>query len=88
MEPGQGIRLAVPRPRAVRQGKVKAVEQEGPPGLSGVEALHRPEVLQVAMVRPDEEWDRCSLQKVAPFLQCKLQGQQFPVPHGIVSLCR
>ena len=67
MEPGQGIWLAVPRTGAVRQGEVELVEKEGPPGLSGVEALRRPEVLQVTMVRPDEEWNRCALQQVAPF---------------------
>ena len=56
MEPGQGIRLGVPRTGAVGQGEVKPVKEKGPPGLSGVEALRHPEVLQVAMVRPDEEW--------------------------------
>ena len=77
VEPGQGIRLAVPRTGAVR-----------PPGLSGVEALRRPEVLQVTMVRPDEEWNRCTHQQVVPFLQHQHQGQQFLIPHGIISLCR
>ena len=62
MERGQGIRLAVPRTRAVRQSKVEPVKQERPPGLPGVEALSRSEVFQVAMVRPDEEWDHCALQ--------------------------
>ena len=59
MEPGQGIRFAVPRNGAVRQGEIELVKQEGPPGLPGVEALCRPEVLQVPMIRPDEEWDHC-----------------------------
>ena len=72
MEPGQGIRFAVPGTQAIRQGEIKAIKQERPPSLPGVEAFGRPEVFHVAMVRPNQEWDRCALQQVAPFLQRKL----------------
>ena len=66
---GQSIRLDVSGARAIRQGEVKPIKEKGPMSLSRAKVLSCPEVLQVSMIRPDEEWHSAALKEVTPFLE-------------------
>ena len=52
---GQGIRLSVLEARAIRKGKIKTTEKQGPPSVAWVEALRKLEVFQISVVGPDQE---------------------------------
>lgn len=49
--------------------------------------LPRPDVLQVSMVRPNNEGMLCALQPVPSFLKGELNGQQLPIPDFIIPFC-
>ena len=66
--------------------KIKTGKKQGPPSLARVESLSGVEVLQVFMVRPNLEWDWCSLQPLPPLLNGKLNCQQLLVPDIIIPL--
>ncbi len=53
---GQGIGLGILGPRAVGEGEVEPIEEQGPPGLAGVQSLGRTDVLQVLVVSPNHKW--------------------------------
>lgn len=79
---GQGFRLDVAEIGTIG---VKPCEEEGPPGLPGVESLSCVDILQVCVVGPHQERQLGPLDPMALLLQ--LHHQRFPVPHVIVPLC-
>ena len=52
---GQGIWFDILGPGSVGQGKIKSIEEEGPPGLSGVETLCGANIFQVLVVCPHQK---------------------------------
>lgn len=82
---GQSIWFQVLSPWAVRQSEVKAIEKQGPPSLTGIEALGSPDVLKVFMVGPHQEGMLRPLQPMSPFLEGDLNRQQLLVTYVVVS---
>ena len=70
--------------RAIRQGKIKPIKEQSPPGLSGIESFGGPDVLKVLMISPNQEWLLCSLQPMSPFFHGHFNGQQLPFSHVVI----
>lgn len=73
---------------SVGQGKHKIGKEHGPPCLTRIQSPSCPDVLQVAVVSPDEERVFSPLKPMSPRLQSLNNSQQLPVPHIIVPLRR
>lgn len=58
--------------------------EQGPVGLSGVQAASGAQVGKIFVVCPHDEGLSPSLQPVSPLLQSRDHGQEFPVPHVVV----
>ncbi len=75
MKTGECVSLDVLIARTVRDDKIETSEEEGPAGLSGVQAFSVSEVLQVLVVGNYFEWILGPFQPMPPFLQSELDGQ-------------
>ena len=84
-QPWQSIQLGVFWAWAVRESKVKAAEEQGPPGLPRVQTLGLLEVLKVSMVGPYKKRMLGSLQPVSPLIQSHLHCQQLSITHIIAG---
>lgn len=85
VEPGESIRFGVSGARAVGEGEVESIEEQGTPGLVGVQSFGGLDVRKILMVGQYEEGVFSSLKPVSPLLQGQHNSQQFSVPHGVVS---
>ena len=84
---GQGVWFDIPCTWAIRQGEVKAIKEQRPSGLTGVQPFGRPDVLEVLVVCPYNKRMFCPLQPVPSFLESQLDSQYVPVSDVIISFC-
>jgi hypothetical protein len=86
VQPGQCICLHVLGTWSVRKNENKTGEKHGPPCLARVQSPRCPDVLQIAVVSPDEKRVFSPLKPMSPRLQSLDDSQQLPVPHVIASV--
>ena len=72
---GQGVWLDIPCTWAIRQGEVKAIKEQRPSGLTGVQPFGRLDVLKVLVVCPYNKRMFCPLQPVPLLLESQLESQ-------------
>ncbi len=84
----ESIGLDIFRPWPVREVEVKSAKEECPAGLTRAQPLGRTNVLQILVIRPDQEGLRWPLQPVTPLAQGQSYRQQFLIANVIVTFCR
>ncbi len=66
--------------------KSKTAKEKSPTSLTGVKSLSGTDVLQILMIRPDNEWHAGSLEPVSPLTKSQTDRQKFSVTDVVIVL--
>lgn len=75
MQVGKGVSLDILRASSVSDERVKSSEEQGPPGLSGIESPCQLEVGQILVMGEDGEGMQGPLQPVSPLFESEFNGE-------------